>query len=204
MNITKMEQKGKSEVYKIFVDDAFYCYLSAETIVKNKLKTGQHVEEDYLLNLKKQSDKLLSRELALRYVEKGLKTEKQVRDNLLKKGMDEDAILDAIDFLKRYNYVNDTYYAQQYILSKKSNGKNYLRQALLLKGIEKGIIDDVLESYETDEEKLFELTLKFIKNKPKDEKLKQKAYRHILSKGYTFDEAKKAVEKVLGENDDWN
>lgn len=204
MNITKMEQKGKSEVYKIFVDDAFYCYLSAEIIVKNKLKTGQHVEEDYLLNLKKQSDKLLSRELALKYVEKGLKTEKQVRDNLLKKGMNDDAILDAIDFLKKYNYVNDTYYAQQYILSKKSNGKNYIRQALLLKGIEKGIIDDVLESYETDEEKLFELTLKFIKNKPKDEKLKQKTYRHILSKGYTFDEAKKAVEKVLGENDDWN
>ena len=204
MKITKMERKGKSEVYKIFVDDNFFCLLTAEAIVKNKLKTGQDVDESYLYEIKKQSNKLLSRELALKYVEKGLKTEKQVRDNLLKKGMDEDAILDAIDFLKTYNYVNDTHFAQQYILSKKSNGKNYLRQALFAKGIDKGIIDDVLQSYETNEERLFELALRFIKNKPKDEKLKQKTYRHILSKGYSYEEAKKTVEKVFGESDDWN
>ncbi len=204
MRITKIEQKGKSEVYRIFVDETFYCLLMAETIVKNKLKINQELEEEELIVLKKQSDKLLAREMALKYVEKGLKTQKQVYENLKKKNIDDEAIFDAVKFLKSYGYINDLTYAKEYISSKKSNGKNYLKQALFAKGIDKQIIDEVLKEYQIDEDTLNLLVKKFIKNKPQDEKLRQKAYRYILSKGYTFNEAKLAVEKVLGENNDWN
>ena len=96
MKITEMTRRGKSEVYKLYVNDDFYCLLTAEVIVKNKIKTGQDIDEEALSQIKKQSDVLLSREMALKFVEKCLKTQKQVYDNLKQKGIDEDAINDAI------------------------------------------------------------------------------------------------------------
>ena len=204
MKISEMVRRGKSEVYKIFVDEKFYCLLTAEVIIKNKLKTGQDIDEQTFLEMKKQSDKLLSRDIALSYIEKGMKTQKQVADNLRQKGIDESAILDAISFLKSYNYIDDKTYAKQYVLTKKGKGKSYLKNALLQKGINKSVIDEVLDSYQIDEDELLLLTKKYVKNKTMDNKLKQKAYRHILSKGYSFDEAKKAVEKVFGEQNDWD
>ena len=204
MKITEMTRRGKSEVYKLFVDDDFYCLLTAEVIVKNKIKIGQYIDEEELSQIKKQSDVLLSREMALKFVEKCLKTQKQVYDNLKQKGIDEDAINDAIEFLKKYGYIDDEYYARQYVLSKKQYGKNYLKQKLFAKGINKDIISRVLDDHEIDENALNNIVEKYIKNKSNDEKTKQKAYRYILSKGYSFDEAKKAVNSVFGERDDWS
>ena len=204
MKITDMTRRGKSEVYKIFVDDDFYCLLTAEVIVKNKLKIGQDIDETEFSQIKKQSYALLSREMALKFVEKCLKTQKQVYDNLKQKGIDDDAINDAIEFLKKYGYIDDEYYAKQYVSSKKQYGKNYLKQKLFAKGIKKDIISRVLNDHEIDEKTLYNIVEKYIKNKPIDEKTKQKTYRYILSKGYTFDEAKNAVNKVFGDSDDWS
>ena len=204
MKITDMTRRGKSEVYKIFVDDDFYCLLTAEVIVKNKLKIGQDIDETEFSQIKKQSDALLSREMALKFVEKCLKTQKQVYDNLKQKGIDDDAINDAIEFLKKYGYIDDEYYAKQYVSSKKQYGKNYLKQKLFAKGIKKDIISRVLNDHEIDEDTLYNIVEKYIKNKTIDEKTKQKTYRYILSKGYTFDEAKNAVNKVFGDSDDWS
>lgn len=204
MKITDMTRRGKSEVYKIFVDDDFYCLLTAEVIVKNKLKIGQDIDETKFSQIKKQSDALLSREMALKFVEKCLKTQKQVYDNLKQKGIDDDAINDAIEFLKKYGYIDDEYYAKQYVSSKKQYGKNYLKQKLFAKGIKKDIISRVLNDHEIDEDTLYNIVEKYIKNKTIDEKTKQKTYRYILSKGYTFDEAKNAVNKVFGDSDDWS
>ena len=204
MKITEMTRRGKSEVYKLYVNDDFYCLLTAEVIVKNKIKTGQDIDEEALSQIKKQSDVLLSREMALKFVEKCLKTQKQVYDNLKQKGIDDDAINDAIEFLKKYGYIDDEYYAKQYVSSKKQYGKNYLKQKLFAKGIKKDIISRVLNDHEIDEDTLYNIVEKYIKNKTIDEKTKQKTYRYILSKGYTFDEAKNAVNKVFGDSDDWS
>ncbi|MBQ2204852.1 MAG: regulatory protein RecX, partial [Lachnospiraceae bacterium] len=70
------------------------------------------------------------------------KTEKQLRDKLLKGGKYSEEIIDeTIKFLKKHNFINDTDYVKRFIELHKSNYSiRVLKQKLLQKGIKKDLI----------------------------------------------------------------
>lgn len=205
MQITELVRRGKSELYKTFVDGEYVCLLEAETIVKNKLKTGQEIDENKFNEIRQESEKLTCKNVAISYVSKALKTKKQVEANLKQKGFLLQSIDYAISKLCDYGYINDRYYAECFVKTKTQKGKLYLKNALKTKGISDSIINEVLLDYETDEDQLKNLAYKFIKNKPCDDKLRQKLYRHLISKGFEFGEVQRVVNQVLsGDSDDWD
>ena len=67
MKISEMVRRGKSEVYKIIKKKKFYCLLTAEVIIKNKLKTGQDIDEQTFLEMKKQTVEQISLTLLRRH-----------------------------------------------------------------------------------------------------------------------------------------
>lgn len=84
---------------------------------------------------------------ALNYLSYRSRTEKEVRDYLIKKNFRRDLIPETIDKLKKYNYLNDKEYTLRAIESNafgkrlsKENLKRYLKQ--------KGISDENLEFVE--------------------------------------------------------
>ena len=205
--ITDIVQRGKSELYKIYIDDEFCCMLEAEIIVKNKIKKGLQLSKNELLNLKKQSDFLTCKNQALNYVSKSLKTKKQVYDYLNGKGYIKDCIDNAIKTLLDYGYINDEYYAKCFVKSKQNiKSKKYIYCALIQKGIDKKIIENVLGEYKDNTDEIEKLALKYIKNKSQTG-LKQKLFRHLLGKGFEYSDVKRVVEKVISNNEvdenDW-
>ena len=54
----------------------------------------------------------------------------------------------------------------------------------------------MLSEYQIDDEDVINLAQKYLKNKPQDEKTKQKLYRHLLSKGFTYEQVNKALSKL--------
>ena len=87
--------------------------------------------------------------------------------------------------------------------STRLNGQNKLKQNLKNKNIDEELIEKYLNF---DENEIIlnikKEILKQTKNKELDIKLKQKIYRNLTYKGYTFDQIKKAFMEDDSEN--WN
>lgn len=203
--ITEIKQVGKSEKYKLYLNEEFAFFVSLESIYKNSLRQGEECSEETLTQAEYESDKFFAFNMALKYMTDSLRTKKQLNEYLYKKNFNKQIREETIEKIENYGYVNDKEYAERYIESKKKQkGVNLIKQHLFTKGISKEIMEEVLKDF-SQEEEIKKIALKFLKNKEKDEGTKQKLYRHLVSKGFTYGEAMKTVTYFFsGEDYDWN
>ena len=66
----------------IYIDGRFYCGMSLETTIKNRLKVGQIVSLEKLSLMQLESEKSTALDKALTHISATRKTEKQVCDFL--------------------------------------------------------------------------------------------------------------------------
>lgn len=204
MLITEIKKVGKGERYSIFIDDIFNGTLEAEILVREKLKTGEEISLERLTQIKLDNGKLAAFSRAISYIEKGLRTEKQLRDYLKEKGYLPESIDEAISKLSEYGYIDDGLFAESYIRTyKNKKGRMKLKFELASKGVPAEIIEEKLDEL-LEEEETFETCLKllkkYLKNREMDAKLRAKAYAHLMSKGFEGDVISKALSEVKDES----
>ena len=135
-NISK--QKNNKDRCNLYVDDQFYAGVSLEVVLLNRLKVGDEIDVHSLRTVILDSDKATALNKALGYISRSIKTKREIKDYLLRKGFAEEVVWYCIDKLKEYEYVNDVEYSKKYIEStSKSQGKNLSRFKLMSKGIKK-------------------------------------------------------------------
>ena len=180
----------------IFIDGRFYCGLTLETTVKNRLKVGQIISPDTLSQIQLESEKGVALDKALTHISATRKTEKQVRDFLSQKGYLSNVTDYVIEKMKGYGFLNDAEYAEAYaacVGAKK--GKRLIRMEL--KG--KGVSDEELESAmdgldeETQTEAAKRILEKYMRSKTADKETLYKAFRYLLGKGFEVETAKRAL-----------
>ena len=132
-----IQEKRKNRC-NLFVDGQFFAGVSVETAIKNRLKVGVEIEEKALKELLDENERAEALNKAVEYVSKSLKTKRQVKDYLLKKGYIEDVVWYCIDKLKEYDYIDDCEYIKRYIESvSKTQGKKLVEYKLMAKGVKK-------------------------------------------------------------------
>lgn len=106
----------------------------------------------------------------------------------------------ALEYLIERDIVNDLRYAQRLTdsLTEKNIGPNKIKEKLYTKGFSSQTINECISSIETTDDDYFDkaLSLKIRKfgEEPIEEiKLKQKALRHLISKGFSYSIANKAI-----------
>lgn len=203
MQITKIEvQKRNKNRVNLYLDDEFFCGLSLETVMRNHLKEGQQVSEQNIEYLKNETEKQVALEKATGYIAKCQKTKKQISDYLLKKGFEADIIDYVLEKLGEYHFVDDELFAKNYVKSKSKNcGKKKIEYELKHKGVDEQIINDSIENYSEDEKTVVPVLEKYLKNKPLDLKTKQKAFRYLMSHGYSSDVASAAISRKYKSQD---
>ena len=189
-----LQEKDKNRC-NIYVDNEFFKGVSIEMVLKNSLKVGLEVDENKLNMLIQDSELTDALNKAVFYVSKALKTKRQVKDYLLKKGYSNDIVWKCIDKLKEYDLINDTQYSKRYIETmSKNQGKKLIEYKLMSKGIKK---EDIYNAYETAEVSHVEnaklLAEKYMKNKEKTKENYAKVYKYLLSRGYSYDEVSEAT-----------
>ena len=210
MQITEIKKIGRGDRYSIFIDSVFDGTLEAEILVKHKLKTGDEIDEEQWRQIKLENGKLSAFSRAVGYIEKSLKTQKQLQTYLKEKGFLQESIDDAVQKLKEYGYIDDKVYAENYTKTyKDKKGKIKLKFDLLSKGVAADVIEEALQEFVDEDEQYAaceKLLKKYVKNKPQDVKLKSKAYAHLFSKGFSGDIISRAIGKVFSEveDEDWN
>ena len=126
----------------IEVDGRFFCGMKLETVVKHRLKVGVAVSEEELSRMQLESEKLTALDKALTYITVSMKTEKDIRAYLRKKGYLEDISDYVVEKMRSYGYLDDAAYARAYI---EHAGKRKGSRLIAMELRQKGVSDEAIE-----------------------------------------------------------
>ena len=205
MIVTDIKPQAKnSKRVNLYLDGKFYCGLELFTVMKHRVKIGNDYTANEIIDIQIAEEEGVCLNYALNLLSKSVKTEKEIIAKLKKRGYVSEIIDNVIFKLKDYGYVNDEEFAEKYINSySKNKGKRLLKSELKLKGVSDAIIEDKFLSVENELETAIKIAEKYVKNKPVDIKTKQKCYKYLLSKGFSYDDSKTATDKVLSLDDEF-
>lgn len=192
-----VQQKNKDRS-NVYIDGEYYCSLSNVTVVSYGIKPGVQIEDDDFERILDEDGASLSFEKGLSYISRYQKTKKQVLDYLMKKGFAYPVAFKAVEKLESYGYVNDDDFAENFVSSNKATkGKKLIFHQLLLKGVSEKCADKAINEHFGDETDACDaLAEKFMRGREKTFENFGKCYRHLLSKGFSYDAASGAINKL--------
>lgn len=180
----------------IYIDGRFYCGLTLEATVQNRLKVGKIIAPDELSRIQLESEKHVALDKALTHVSATRKTEKQMRDFLSGKGYLPDVVDYVIEKMRGYNFLNDGEYAEAYVeFAGKKKGGRLIQMELKQKGVSQERIDEALSAL--DEQSQMQaaqgILQKYMRGKTADKETLYKAFKYLLGKGFEYETAKQAI-----------
>ena len=148
MRITRIEtQKKRRDRVSIFADGEYVLGLSKETLLRAALRVGDEISPSRITALTADETLHQARSSALRLLARRPRSERELRDRLKENEFDDDTINRVIAGLKEAGLVNDAEFARMYVrnaLTLRPQGEIQLRQKLLLLGVARPLIDEVL------------------------------------------------------------
>ena len=206
--ITKIElQKHNKNRVNIFLDGEYAFPLSLEITMKYSLKKGMEINQEMQKDLIMQSDCRTALDQAVNYLSKTFKTKHQMMAFVKKHDYDDIIVAYVVEKLEEYGYINDNSYVQRYISTYLGQiGKKKIEYELLKKGIEKELIQKALEEVETPQEDVVKVLQKKLGSRQLEGKDKEKVMRYMIGKGFSYEEIKRAMEKVQkgGDDESWD
>lgn len=187
----------------IEVDGRFYCGMKLETVMQNRLKVGVTVSDDELSKLQLESEKSVALDKALSHISASMKTEKQIRDYLKKKGYLDDVCDYVTDKMKGYGFLDDAAYAKAYCESAgKKKGRRLILAELRQRGVSEEIASAALDCMTGEEDSAFRVLEKYLRGKPSDRKTLSKGFAYLIGKGFDYDTAREALKRFGADDED--
>ncbi len=186
----------------IEVDGRFYCGMKLETVMQNRLKAGMCVSLETLSRMQLESEKMTALDKALTHITSSMKTEREIRDFLKKKGYLSDVCDYVAEKMKGYGFLDDGQYAKTYAESAgKRKGRRLIAAELKRKGVGDGEIEEALNGLTGERESALRVLGKYMRGKPVDKKTLSKAYAYLIGKGYDYETARGAL-SAFGDTED--
>ncbi|MEH7247771.1 recombination regulator RecX [Neobacillus niacini] len=197
--ITKITTQQKNQDrFNIFMDygkgEEYAFSVDSDVLIRFQLKKGMEIDEFSILEIQFQDDIRKAYNQAINYLARRMRSEKEIREYLAKKEVEEPIVNEVLHKLAAQKYINDEEFAFSYIRTQKNTtdkGPDLIRMELREKGITEGIIKVVIREYPLEEqvEKAIKVSEKLMKKSSKESQriAKQKAEQLLLRKGYPFD-----------------
>ncbi|MDR1801499.1 MAG: recombination regulator RecX [Lachnospiraceae bacterium] len=135
---------------------------------------------------------------AMHILERMDRSEASLREKLACDGYEDDIVAVAVDYVKSFGYINDENYAKRFVENNRKNKSALeLYHKLIQKGISKDVAENAVAEFTEDED-----AIKAIKNILQkrhydyinaDEKEKKRQMTYLSSKGFMYDDIKKAM-----------
>lgn len=206
--ITRMEYgKRNNKRVNVYINDEFAFSCNEEIIYKYKIEKDKEVDLEYLEEVINEDNYLKAKISAMKSIERAYKTEKDIRDKLLKGEYNNETIERVIEFLKGYGFVDDEKYCNMYINDKiKKFGRSKIKYDLTKKGINEKLIEDKLEKIDINIEidgakKVAQKKFKGINNKYGKRVVYSKVGSYLATKGYSFDIINEILPSIIDSDD---
>jgi regulatory protein len=210
VRITKIENQKKRPGRKnLYADGKFLVGVSAETLLKLALRTGDEIGRAQLKVLQETESLHSAKSTALRFLSTRPRSEREIRSKLRQKEFSDDEINATVDDLQGAGLLNDREFARLFVrnaLTLRPVGKAALKRKLLLLGVNKTIVDEEVENElrGTDQEALATtLARQFVKkaralrkNEPID-KLRNRLAGFLGRRGFSWDVIMAAIRSEL-------
>lgn len=178
----------------VYIDGAFACGLSLETAVKNKLKAGAEIDGERLREIEFDSEKTTAMEKTSSFISGTMRTEREVALFLTRKGYSEAVVSFILEKFKGYGYIDDKAYAASYVKAYAAKkGDKLLKIELSRRGVSAEDIAEALGNAVRDEGAIDALAAKFMRGRERSPKEVSRLYRHLLGKGFSYEEAERAA-----------
>lgn len=190
MKVTSLEEVTKSR-HKVYLDEQFAFVLYRGELSRYHIVVGQEVTLETYNTIQGEVVQKRAKKRLLHLLEQMPRTEQQLRTKMKQNFYTDEMIDGAIAYAKGFGYIDDKNYVELYIQGKlKSKSRKELLYALLNKGVDKAVIEEVLEGvYEECDESDAIRAIARKKSYTADsstDKDKQKLFAHLMRKGFSY------------------
>ncbi|WP_097015616.1 regulatory protein RecX [Anaerocolumna aminovalerica] len=152
MIVTKLEELEKTKV-KVYIDGEFHFLLYRKDIKIYKLQENEQISDKVYEEIIENTVLRRAKQKAMAILKYMDRSEQELRQKLKQADYTETIIEAAIEYVKKFHYLDDERYAMNYIRFKKNTkSKRQLQTELSQKGIRKEYIDLAFQEEYDDEE----------------------------------------------------
>jgi regulatory protein len=204
MQVTDIQpQKKRQGFFNIFIDGKYSFAISAELLLKHKLKSGLDIGQEKIDKIIKEAEYGKWFDATLNFLSYRPHSQSEVRDYLKRKQVGETVEQAIIEKLIRLKFLDDREFAKWFIEQRQTfrpKGKHLLKLELLNKGISREIIEEALSSTESRTEfevakELAQKKLSFLHNYP-IQKQREKIVSFLGRRGYSWDVISKVLSNI--------
>ena len=199
MTITALRQTSSDRV-TVALEDGSEIKSSLGVVTDWRLFTGKTLDEEELAALKRDSSRSLARDRALELISRRLMSQKEVRDKLMQKGVDEDAADYSVSWLSDHGFLNDESYAAAIArhYAAKGYGAGRVRSELSRRGVDRELWDEAVEHMPETDGKLEKFISARLKD-PTDRDQIRKVSAALFRRGYSWEEIRTALRRYTDE-----
>lgn len=198
--ITTIKAQKKKNRVNIYIDGQFSLGLSLDLVSDFNLYKGKKISREELKKLQQVENLSKCLDRAYRLLALRPRSEREIKKKL-RKSFNTKVIDQALSKLKKYNYIDDKKFAQEWVKSRSKNyGKKRLFFELNQKGVDKEIIESILDQIGQKEE--YQKALNLIRSKSKYQNLKrdeapQKIGPFLARRGFDYETIKKIINEIF-------
>ena len=211
MKIDRVSRKDEKNV-SVYFDNEECLILSVDTFYNSGLRKGDEISEDRFSFFIEQNILYHIKQRALSFLARRFHSERELLIKLKSKSYEERLIKIVLNGLREKSFIDDQIFANHFIeekLKKKRWGKNKIRAALFSKGVSASIIDEILQSFDSEQDQndaalgLAKKKIESLKLRETDKrKLAQKIISFLLSRGFDYEVSAGAVNKIIKQDFD--
>lgn len=194
--VTEYESLGKGKL-RIRFDNGAELSLYRSEAKQFQLAEDAAIEDSAYRRLLDEVVAKRATKRAMHLLERMDRTEHQLREKLKTGGYPEECIDAAVEYVKRYHYIDDLRYACTYVrLSQERLSRLQIKMKLAQKGIDRELIERALEEeYEAEEIEQIRRLLekKNYTGEAADEKEFRRTYQFLLRRGFHSSDILKAM-----------
>lgn len=198
--VRKIETRGKGR-YRVTFDTGVTCLLYRKEISGFSIEENAAIEEQQYQKLLEDVVGKRAKKRALHLLEQMDRTERQLRDKLLANEYPQSCIDGAIEYVKRFHYLDDARYASNYVrFSQEKMSRVCLKQKLMQKGIAASVVEDAIEeAYVANETDQIMALLRKRRFDPEeaDEREFQRTYQYVMRRGFKSADILKAMKRGI-------
>jgi regulatory protein len=207
--ITKVTPTQRDpERISIFIDGQFVFALPDIIVATRGLKRGVELSLEQVRELAGIAEGEKATAAALTFVSYRPRSEREVRDRLRRKAYEPAAIDYAIEKMRGWRYLDDTAFAEFWVENRAEHaprGKRALQSELRAKGVEREVVERVLEETELDEYSgALEIAGKRLRSLSSYDKETQRRRlsAFLARRGYGWDVVKPVLAELIGSESD--
>lgn len=199
MTITDIK-KGRKYLSAVYIDGEFAVKLDTRVIIENGITVGLKIDDDKLKEYIDLSNTRRAKEKALWLISNRDHSKKELI-NKISKTADKKSAQIAADRMEELGLVNDEKFARRYLdelLNIKHFSVRGAKYKLIEKGIDKDLIDEILEETEYDSKENIRAVIekKYLKNLS-DEKTKRRCISTLQRMGYGYSDINSVLREYI-------